>query len=78
MAKKTFMTVQFYLFICIGGYFWTFRKCGNLRICNLRTQSFLCSEDLTFANPNSFCGLKTFANSQIHKSVNLYKYSLKP
>ncbi len=42
----------------------TFRKCGNLRICDLQTIFFLRFANLRFGNPIICCGLKIFANQQ--------------
>ncbi len=53
----------------------TFRKCGNLRICDLRT---ICFAIWGFAicGPNYFYGLKTSVNPLKH-NFSSYKYKLK-
>jgi hypothetical protein len=44
----------------------TFRKCGNLRICDFGNIYFLRCANLLLANPIIFCGLINFTNPQIH------------
>ncbi len=52
------------------------RKCGNLRICDLKTIYFLATCGFSICGPNYFCELKTSANLHIH-NFSHYKYKIK-